>query len=131
MKFGPVDAVNSDAPKSTKRNRLVLVGAFLYTGFGVLFLLSLLGSTFAEEPLSPFEAALMGFMGFTSLAMGYAGYRAYSASTDSRRRFVFGAGAVFLGMAVLVGLTGGIAFGVPLLCALLGTPDVWERKHGG
>lgn len=113
-----------------KRNRFLEVSAVIYAVLAILILVILSSwERFAGKPLEGPVIVTAIFLAAVCLLLGYPALRVRTGSFLQRRNFGITAGVFCGAIAGLAGLSAGLAFSFPLLCALLGMPDLWHYKR--
>ena len=112
-----------------KPDRFFKFSAYVYIMLAVCILLVLsLWSSLTNKPLDSIVLGTGIFLASICVFFGYRVFNVGSASFSARRNFTIYAGIFCGGMASIAGWVAGVIFGVPLLIALLGMPEIW-RLH--
>lgn len=110
-----------------KANFFLKLSAGIYFSLALLVLLVLSRwDRFQIRALDGTVVVSAIFLAIVCLLFGYWALRVGTGSFSQRRNFGIAAGFFCGGMAGLAGLGAGIIFGIPLLAALMGMPDLWK-----
>lgn len=113
-----------------KSDRLLKLSAFFYMILALCILLVMLWwNKLTGKALDGIIVTTSLFLVFSCFLLGYGAFRMCSGSIVQRRNFGIAAG-IFCGvMSSLAGWIAGVIFGIPLLLAILGMPNLWKSNQ--